>query len=161
MKNDMVLFLYDLYADRIYKLAYSFLGSGADAEDIVQNVFIKLLKQNVHITEGKEGSYLLRMAANACKDHLRSLRSHGVVPFDDLLEKSAGSAFSDEEKDLIRAVEKLPYKQRAVIHLYYYEGYSVKEISEILGISVSGVTMRLTRARNQLKDTISKEVFQS
>ena len=159
MNNDKVLLLYDLYADRIYKLAYSFTGSGADADDIVQNVFIKLLSQNIRMTEGKEGSYLLRMAANACRDHLRSVKSRGVVPFDDLLEKSADQTFSDEEKELIRAIQKLPYKQRVVIHLFYYEGYSVKEISKMLGISVSGVTMRLTRGRKYLKETISKEEF--
>ena len=157
MNNDKVLLLYDLYADRIYKLAYSFTGSGADAEDIVQNVFIKLLSQDIHITDGKEESYLLRMAANACRDHLRAVKSHGVVPFDDLLEKSADQTFSDEEKELIRAIQKLPYKQRVVIHLFYYEGYSVKEISKMLGISMSGVTMRLTRGRKYLKETISKE----
>ena len=157
MNNDRVIDLYDMYADNVYKLAYSFIGSAADAEDIVQTVFLRLLQKNVKIVPDKEKSYLLKMTANACKDFLKSPKYKNVVPFEDTLEKYPDEHFSENEQELMNHLEKLPYKNRIVIHLFYYEGYSVREISKMLGISASAVTMRLTRGRNQLKESILKE----
>ena len=152
-----MLELYDLYADNVYKLAYSFIGNRADAEDVVQDVFFKLLRQDIRIRDGKEKSYLLKMTANTCKDMRKSTRVTAEVPYEDALDKETETSFTDDEYNLVNAISRLPQKYRMVIHLFYYEGYSVKEIARMLGISSSAITMRLTRGREQLKDMISKE----
>ncbi len=157
MNNARVLELYDLYAENVYKLAYSYMGNRADAEDIVQNVFFALLRKNIRIGEGKEKSYILRMTANACKDQLRSKKRLLDIPFENLNDSGGQYELTDEENTLLQAIGRLPEKTRTVFHLHYYEGYSVKEISRMLRISASAVTMRMSRGRDQLKEIISWE----
>ena len=72
MNNEAVLRLFDTYADDAFRLAYSYLGSRPDAEDVVQDVFVKLIKSDITITKGKEKSYILTMTANKCRDFLKS-----------------------------------------------------------------------------------------
>ncbi len=159
MENIRVLELYDLYSENVYKLAFSYMGNKSDAEDIVQNVFLKLLHQNYHIHEGQEKSYILSMTANACKDLIRSRKKMSDVNYEDLPDNSTYYDLTDIENDLLGAVSSLPEKIRIVIHLFYYEGYSVKEIARMLKISLSAVTMRLTRGREALKNTITWEDY--
>lgn len=157
MDSKQVLELYDLYSENVFKLAYSYTGNRSDAEDVVQDVFLKLLQQNISMNKGKEKSYILKMTANACKDMFRSAVRKACVPFEDALDKEKMYSLSDDEAELLNKVMQLSEKYRMVIHLFYYEGYSVTEISKMLNISVSAVTMRLTRGRGQLKDIIIQE----
>ncbi len=159
MENIRILELYDLYSENVYKLAFSYMGNKSDAEDIVQNVFLKLLHQNYHIHEGQEKSYILSMTANACKDLIRSRKKMSDVNYEDLPDNSTYYDLTDIENDLLGAVSSLPEKIRIVMHLFYYEGYSVKEIARMLKISLSAVTMRLTRGREALKNTITWEDY--
>lgn len=145
---------FDRFADDAFRLAYSFLGSRPDAEDIVQDVFVKLIRSDIKIAKGKEKTYILTMTANACRDYLRSGKVVFRAPFDDAVEVSSGEKIDDEDSDLFEAVSKLPEKLRIAIHLHYYEGYSIKEIAEILDIAPSAVSMRLTRAKESLKKSL-------
>ena len=72
MKQQQLLELYDTYSNNVFRLAMSFLGNTADSEDIVQNVYTKLIEKSPHISKGKEKSYLLTMTANMCRNHLKS-----------------------------------------------------------------------------------------
>ncbi|MBO4863767.1 MAG: RNA polymerase sigma factor [Eubacterium sp.] len=157
MQESEVIRLYDLYSDSIYRLAYSYLGSMHDAEDIVQDIFLKLVQRNIRIGEGKEKSYLMSMAANACKDLFRSGRMKLTVPFEEVADRAFDYSLEEQDISLFEALKKLPENYRAVIHLHYFEGYKVKEISKILRISQSGVTMRLTRGRDMLADLLKEE----
>ena len=126
-----------------------------DAEDIVQNIFLKLIQKDIHISIGKEKSYLLTMTVNSCKDFMKSAGQRLAVPFEEVTaDKAVMNAFTEEESGLFEALKNLPEDYRVTIHLHYFEGYKVKEIAKILKVSQSAVTMRLTRGRNMLADLL-------
>lgn len=142
--------LYEAYAQDVFRLALSYLGNRQDAEDICQNVFLNLLHKNVRLLPGKEKAYLLTCAANACKNHLTSFWHKNVTPLDDSI------VFSQpEEQALWIHIAALPAKYRAVIHLYYYEGYSQDEIAKILKITRTTVQTRMSRAREKLRKELT------
>ena len=151
MNNEAVLRLFDAYADDAFRLAYSYLGSKPDAEDVVQDIFVKLIRSDITITKGKEKSYILTMTANKCRDVLQSGDFVFRAPFDDAVEIGSETETDDEDSELFAAVSELPEKLRVTIHLHYYEGYSIKEIADILDIAPSAVSMRLTRAKEILR----------
>ena len=158
MRENEVIRLYDLYSDCIYRLAYSYTGSVQDAEDIVQDLFMKLLQKNIYISHGKEKSYLLSMAANACKDFLTSATKKNAVPFEEAIaDKAIIDTLCEKDYELFEALKNLPDDYRVTIHLHYYEGYKVKEIAKMLKLSTSAVSMRLTRGRKMLADLLQEE----
>ena len=151
MNNEAVLRLFDTYADDAFRLAYTYLGSRADAEDVVQDVFVKLIRSDITITKGKEKSYILTMTANRCRDFLKSADVVFKAPFDDAIEAGSDIEIDEEDTEMYEAVSELPDKLRVAVHLHYYEGYSLKEIADILEIEPSAVSMRLTRAKEILR----------
>ena len=151
MNNEAVLRLFDTYADDAFRLAYTYLGSRADAEDVVQDVFVKLIRSDITITKGKEKSYILTMTANRCRDFLKSADVVFKAPFDDAVEAGSDIEIDEEDTEMYEAVSELPDKLRVAVHLHYYEGYSLKEIADILEIEPSAVSMRLTRAKEILR----------
>lgn len=153
MEKDEVLSLFDDYADSVYRVALSYLGSRQEAEDVVQNVFLKLLESGVTAYPGKEKAFLTKIAVNQCKNILRASKAHPSVP----LEDTALTA-PPEDRALFDAVMALPEKYRAVVALHCFEGYSFTEISSILHIGPSAVSMRLHRARSILKEQIGSDL---
>ena len=144
--------LYITYAPDVYRLALSYLHSVHDAQDICHNVFAGLLGKNLQLPPQKEKPFLLTCTANACKNLLRSVWRTRVQPLDDTIPCS-----TQEDLDLWNAIGKLSPKYRAVIHLYYYEGYSQCQIAEILKISQSAVQTRMDRARQQLRKELIED----
>ncbi len=136
---------FERHKDRIYRLALSYTKSQADAEDVCQDVFCKLLKQPVMEPE-HEKAWLIRVTINDCKNLLRS----GWWKRNQPLETAYGLA-APGDNEVLREVMDLPSRLRVVIHLYYYEGYTAREIGEQLGISESAVQNRLMRARKKLR----------
>ena len=153
MTNDELTEYVKMFHGTLYRLAFSYVRSGADAEDICQNAFIKLIdyKGSFDAPENCK-AWLIRVTINLSKNLLRSRRSAQLEELDESI-----PALNAEEYDLLETVMLLPPKYRAVIHLYYYEGYSVKEIAGIIGATVSTVTTRLSRARERLKDMLLRE----
>ena len=145
--------LYAAYSSDVYRLALSYLHSVHDAQDVCHDVFAKLLCQSIRLPSEKEKAFLLTCTANACKDLLRSFWRTRV----DALEETI-PYHTQKDLALWDAIGKLPPKYRAVIHLYYYEGYSQKEIAEILKISRAAVQARMDRARTQLKKELNPNV---
>lgn len=146
MEREKLGEMFDLYADDVFRLAYSYLGNKSDAEDVCQSVFMKLADTRSTFAEGKEKAWLLTCTANACKNHLKSFWHKNVGELDDSI-----PFHSKEDKELHDAVMSLPAKYRAVIHLYYFEGYGQGEIADILHISLTAVQTRMSRAREILK----------
>lgn len=137
---------YDAYGAMVYRLAMVYLGQRADAEDAVQEVFLKLLYRSPVFADGEhEKRWLLRVTVNQCRDQLRSpwRRVSG-------LEESCPME-GPEDFGVAGAVVRLPEKYKAPIHLHYYEGYSVAEVARILKLGESAVKMRLKRGRELLK----------
>ena len=150
--------IYDKYKNHVYRLAFAYCKNTADAEDIMQEVFIKRFSSELTFADDtKEKSWLMKVTANKCKDMFRSVRykiSKTSIPLEE-----AGLIYeTPEESSVYHAVMSLPPKYRLVIHLYYYEGYSVKEICEINGKNESAVQTQLYRARNKLKNILGKEL---
>lgn len=158
MTNNEMELLYDKYSGSVYRLAFSYLKNSADAEDIVQEVFMKLFSTDIIFPdERSEKAWIMTVTANKCRDMLRSLTykyfHHSVALEDaDLIYETP------EESAVYHAVMELPPKYRIVIHLYYYEGYSTAETAKIIGISETAVQTRLYRGRNLLKKSLGKDV---
>ena len=140
--------LFHRYKDDVFRLAVSYTRSREEAEDVCQTVFLKLMEQT-NIEPGKEKPWLMRVTVNECKSLLRSCWWKRTVPLDAAL-------LVEETKvdEVLGAVMDLPPKYRVVVYLHYYEGLSTTEIAELLRISQSGVTSRLSRARLILKDLL-------
>ena len=138
---------FDAYGPMVYRLAMVYLGSKADAEDVSQEAFIRLLYKSPKFADGEhEKRWLLRVAVNLCRDQLKGFWRRRAV------ELGPGLPVRDPESlGLAEAVVALPEKYKAVVHLHYYEGYSVAETAEILKLSQSAVKMRLKRGRELLR----------
>lgn len=151
----------DAYANTVYRIAYSYCKNKSDAEDIVQNVFLKLLQSDVKFQDEEHiRKWLIRVAANETKNLCKSFWKKRMVPLENSNVTPQYQFNSKENSDLYDTVMELPYKYRIVVHLYYYEDYSVKEIAEILNIKETTVQTQLMRARKKLKVKL-KEVWQN
>ena len=142
------------HGQRIMHLAWSYLHNRADAEDVLQETMIRYMKsQQTFRDEEHEKAWLLRVAANLCKNILRS-RSHegGEIP-DDL----EGKGIPEDAIAVYEAVRTLPEKYREVIHLFYYEDASTAEIAVILEKKESTVRSLLRRARKMLEKRLADE----
>lgn len=138
---------YDAYGPMVYRLAMVYLGCRADAEDVTQEAFVRLLYKSPRFADGEhERRWLLRVTVNLCRDQLKGFWRRRAV------ELEPGLAAGDPESlGLAEAIVALPEKYKAVIHLHYCEGYSVREIAEILKLGQSAVKMRLKRGRELLR----------
>ena len=143
------------YSDLILRLSYTYLKSTEDAKDICQTVFLRLLeKPRGFESPEHERAWIIRAAVNLCKDQLKSHWHRTTV---DLEAARAVPAPEAEEGSLLAAVNLLPPKYRAVIYLYYYEGYAAKEIAELLGEKPATVSTQLSRGRQQLRTLLESE----
>ncbi len=161
----------DSYSDMLFKIAYARTGNRADAEDIVQETFYQYFKTSREFdSEEYEKAWLIRVTLNGCRKMWRSSfhRRRSDVPDSEQLfpkegmeigERSPEESFLDKERarEVLDAVWRLPVVYRDVIHLFYYEELSVKEIAEILERKVSTVTSQLTRGRELLKKSLKEE----
>ncbi len=157
MKKDTVMRLFSQYGNDLYRFALSYVSSKCEAEDIVQDIFVKLISKPFVIRQGKEKSYLLKVTANACKDYLKSPRYKSHVDIDDYADVIGDTAeYSLVDDSLYNALNQIDEKNRMPIYLHYYEGYSYKEIGAILKISESAVAMRISRGKEELKKLLEK-----
>lgn len=143
--------LVEAYSDMILRLSYTYLKSTQDAEDICQTVFLKLLASGKSFDSPEhEKAWIVRTAINACKDELRAFRRKAVA-LDSLSETAAPPV---PTSDTLDAVMDLPQKYREAVYLFYYEGYSIREIAKLLHRSEAAVSAHLSRGRKQLYDKI-------
>ncbi len=151
-----VMELFHLYKDDVYRLAVSYTHSVQDAEDVCQTVFLKLMEQS-GIAPGKEKAWLMQVTANQCRSLLRSFWRKRTEP----LEEEAEEILFEQPalQGVWECISRLKPKYRIVVYLFYYEGYAVKEIADILHISGTAVTTRLSRARQILEVTLKEEVY--
>ncbi|MBQ9058061.1 MAG: sigma-70 family RNA polymerase sigma factor [Atopobiaceae bacterium] len=152
-------YLVDTYADTILRLSYSYLQSTADAEDITQDILLKLLTAHTEfVSQEHEKAWIIRSTINACKDLLKSARYSRVQALDERLELVDETAeFDTAQFDVLAAVESLPSTYRSSIYLRYYEGYSSKEIATLTRQSVTAVDKQISRGRKILKHQLEGE----
>lgn len=150
--SDAVEKALDLFGNDILRLAYSYLKSREDAEDVVQETLIRLMQfQPVFEDEKKEKSWLMKVAANLCRDLLKSAEKKRFVAMPEGYDVPEAVPQGEADSDVMEAVMGLPEKYRTVIHLYYYEEYSTREIAGITGKKEATVRSLLKRGRELLK----------
>ena len=139
------------YAQMILRLCFTYSLGRADAEDVCQNVFLKLLQCDRRFAdEGETRAFIIRMTINECKDALKSGWRRRTVPLDELIEREA-PGLPAQDSDVLAAVQRLPLKYREAVYLYYYEGYNTEEIAALAGVKPAAVRQRLARAREKLR----------
>ncbi len=147
--------LVDMYSSVIYRLAYSRLCSVHDAEDITQDVLLKYIRSKKSFRdEEHRKAWLLRVTINTIKSFVSSAYNRHRAGLDEATE------LTYEEKEptgVADAVAKLPEKYRIVIHLFYFEELSVKQIAQITGKAEGTVKARLSRGRQQLKEILKED----
>lgn len=140
---------YRLYAAMLYRISFLYLGNGADAEDVLQDVFTKYFFGKAKFNSAEhEKAWLIRTTQNACLDLLKKAGRKNVSTEEIELYVYCEN---DERQDVLHSVFALPPKYKNVVLLHYYNGYSVEEIARILKISKAAVKKRLQRGREMLK----------
>jgi RNA polymerase sigma-70 factor (ECF subfamily) len=138
------------HENRLYRIALAITGNISDAEDIVQEVFLRAYERAPAFeSEEHEKAWLMRVTVNLCNSQWRSpwRKRRGM-----LLDSYPAS--EPKQHELLEQIMLLPTKYRTVIHLFYYEGYSIKDIAELTGYKESTVRSHLTRARQKLKSVL-------
>ncbi len=143
----------DEFADTVYRVAFLYLRHRADAEDVTQDVFIKLCGSEVAMYEPEIlKAWLIRVTSNLCKNELKKFWRSRITEIDE----SYPAIDSSEHKEVTDAVLRLPVRYRDVIYLHYYEGYKAAEIAELLGINPATVLTQMKRGRELLHSQLTK-----
>ena len=148
--------LVERYSDMILRLSISYLKSRQEAEDVCQNVFMKYISTNIAFqSEEHEKAWIILTTINACKDILKSAYHKKMV----VTEEVWNGISQDEDAfwEVREAVFALPIKYRIVIYLYYFEGYSAKEIAKMLGKTQNAVSLSLSRGRRKLREMLEND----
>lgn len=148
--------LMEKYKDHLFAVAFNICKNAADADDVVQDTFLQY-----HITdkqfenEQHIRAWLIRVTINKVKNINMSFWRRAGIPLEDYMETLTFE--TPEAEDLFEEVMKLPEKYRIVIHLFYYEDYSIREIAQIINATESNVKVRLTRGRRLLRNVLKEE----
>ena len=153
--------LYAQYADDVLRVAYFYLADRHKAEDVCQDVFVKLYTHGHTIAPGREKAWLLRVTVNCCRDLWRSAWLKRVVlgaPTLDVIPAQDETVEQREEKaELMRAVSKLPAAFKETVLLHYYQGLGISEIAQMLDLPEGTISSRLSRARKKLEVLLKEE----
>ena len=155
--NDLFERLYNQFADDVLRVSYFYLGDRQRAEDVCQDVFVRLLTRAPDIQPGHEKAWLLKVALNRCRDLWRAAWVKRVVlgsPFDSIPAPD-DIDFRSEKADLMEAVANLSPSFKEVILLHYYQGFGIAEIAAMLDLPEGTISSRLSRARKKLEATIN------
>lgn len=142
------------YGDMLYRISLLILKNTADAEDAVQETFIKYFTKAPEFTDAEhEKAWLITVATNRCRDMLRYHSRHETESEEVL------NTYAVEKSDsgILEALMELSDKYRIIMILFYVEQYKIDEIADITGVSVSAVKMRLSRGRKLLEEKYRKE----
>ena len=153
--NKSIETIVNKYGNMLFRIAFTMLGNSFDAEDAVQETFIKYMNKSPEFKSSEhEKAWLIRVVTNKCRDILRFRSKNNSLDIETLKECEM------EEKDerIISALFSLPEKFKTVLYFYYVEEYTVNEIASIIGRTPSAVKMRLQKGRKILKDTYLEEV---
>ena len=154
---DNIIFCQKLekYKNTVFRAAYSYCGNKSDADDISQEVFLKFYTlDRVFQSENEEKAWLIRVTVNKCKDIFKSSWYKTKTSLEECREVYS---MNESQSELIDVLMSIPEKYRIVIHLYYYEQYSVKEISEITSRKESTVQTHLQRGRKLIEKKLKEE----
>ena len=151
--------LYEKYANDVLRFSYFYLGDRQQAEDVTQDVFVRLLTHTPDLVPGKEKAWLLKVAMNRCRDIWRAAWMKRVVLGSPAMELTPAPGNMDdslERQELMVAIHRLPADFRDVVLLHYYQGYGINEIAEMLHVPEGTISSRLSRGRKKLQDILKE-----
>ncbi|MDL2220432.1 sigma-70 family RNA polymerase sigma factor [Eubacteriales bacterium OttesenSCG-928-N14] len=147
--------VFDVYGDMVYRLALLRTRRRMEAEDIMQDVFVRYLHSAPAFAgEEHKKAWLIRVTINRTKSVMTSAYQRRVIPVDELFD----AAHETLPSEVYEQVLALPQTMRTVIHLYYYEGYQTQEIADLIGKKDATVRSQLHRARQLLKQTLKESM---
>jgi RNA polymerase sigma-70 factor (ECF subfamily) len=151
-----------LYQPRVTRLAHRLLGWSGDVDDIVQDVFLAVLRhRGGYRRDASLWTWLTAITLNTCRGHrrrrqiLRKLAS-AFIPHKPVAAADAGALEDEVAREVRAAVAALPARDREVIVLFYLEHRAVTEMSSLLGVSTNAIDVRLHRARNKLREALKR-----
>ena len=151
--------LYERYANDVLRVSYFYLGDRQQAEDVTQDVFIRLLTTGPELRAGSEKAWLLKVALNRCRDIWRAAWVKRVVLGSPAMELAPAPDQMDdrlEKQELMAAIRRLPADFRDTILLHYYQGYAINEIAEMLNVPEGTISSRLSRGRKKLEELLKE-----
>ena len=157
--GDMAYFeeIYEKYATDVLRVSYFYLGDRQKAEDVCQDVFVRLITNAPVLQEGREKAWLLKVALNRCRDLWRGAwvkrvilgsPAFELIPAPDEIDKLA------DQQEIMGAIHQLPASFREVILLHYYQGYGITEIVEMMDLPEGTISSRLSRGRKKLESIL-------
>ena len=158
-KKERLVQIFRDYYQLIYRVAFSQVKNHADAEDITQEVFLKIIRHDMRYQSMEhERAWIVRVTINLCRDLLKSKWHKTSVSMEEVSEAQRGSCenFTEIQDDMMWAVLQLPEKYRNCLYLFYYEDYSIKEIAQSLEMPENTVKTNLKRGRQALKEFLEK-----
>lgn len=148
--EDSFSYAFNQFADTVYRVAIHNTGNASDAEDVSQEVFMKLLNNSKSFKDSEHlKAWLIRVTINLCHDRQRKIKAES------LLNEPVYDEPVSYENNVLEAVKSLPENYRNTIYLHYYEGYTAKEIGKILGAKEGTVLSWLSRGRDELRKVIT------
>jgi RNA polymerase sigma-70 factor (ECF subfamily) len=151
--------LYEKYANDVLRVSYFYLGDRQQAEDVTQDVFVRLLTHAPELVPGKEKAWLLKVALNRCRDLWRAAWVKRVVLGSPAMELTPAPGNMEdhlEQQELLAAIRRLPADFRDAILLHYYQGYGISEIAEMMKVPEGTISSRLSRGRKKLEDLLKE-----
>lgn len=153
LHHDEIVEIINRNSNMVYRLAYAQMKNKNDADDVYQDVFYRFIKKQPDFDNIEhEKAWFIRVTVNCSKTNLKSFWKTKVCELDETLESA-----EIEEENLSYALNKLPKNYSTILHLFYYEDMTIKEISKALNLSEGNVGMLLTRSRRKLKEILEKE----
>lgn len=157
--GDMAYFeeIYEKYATDVLRVSYFYLGDRQKAEDVCQDVFVRLITNAPVLQEGREKAWLLKVALNRCRDLWRGAwvkrvilgsPAFELIPAPDEIDKLA------DQQEIMGAIHQLPASFREVLLLHYYQGYGITEIAEMMDLPEGTISSRLSRGRKKLESIL-------
>ncbi len=157
IRDREIVRIVETYSDMLMRIALNRMNSIAEAEDVVQSTFERLMKRQPRFeTREHEKAWLIKTAIRICIDEARRASRRTSVP----LNEEIAAAYSEESFELLETVRRLPEHDRDAVYLYYYEEYTIREIAKILGEREGTTRSRLSRARKKLRAIMEGEAYE-
>lgn len=130
MDTDYIKEIIEKYSNLVYRICLMYLRNGLDAEDAYQEIFIKIIEKSPKFeNENHQKAWIIKVTNNHCKNILKKRTYYRTITFDENIDVPVNNNY---DKEMLNIIFNLPLNYRNIIYLYYYEGYSTKEIARIL-----------------------------
>ncbi len=159
--QEEILGYYDQYYDMIWRICLMQMGKEEDAYDAVQETFLRLIRKGKVFRDTEHAkAWLIQTAVNYCRDvHKSAWRQHYAG--DEGLELLNTETYSERDREVFETLMELPKEQRVILYLYFYEGYSLKEIAGLLKVNASTLRSRFAKAKERMREYLEEDSYEA